>query len=82
MRSEGPVASAVDAGDLRPLLTGSIAEAPSLVLVYPGNRYLPAKVRVFMEFFAEVLPRDGWWPLIAAGGGARAGREKREAARI
>ncbi|MDX1518208.1 MAG: LysR substrate-binding domain-containing protein [Woeseiaceae bacterium] len=51
-------------GRLQPLLTDSVAIAPSLVLVYPGNRYLTAKVRAFKEFFVREFPKDGWWPEI------------------
>lgn len=51
-------------GQLEPLLTDFVANAPSLVLVYPGNRYLTAKVRAFKEFFANEFPTDGWWPQI------------------
>ncbi len=58
--------TAVMDGRLQPILTDYVAYAPSLVLVYPGNRYLTAKVRAFKEFFAEAFPKDGWWPQIAA----------------
>ncbi len=58
--------AAVMDGRLQPILTAYVAWAPSLVLVYPGNRYLTAKVRAFKEFFAEAFPKDGWWPQIAA----------------
>lgn len=51
-------------GRLQPLLTDCAAMAPPLVLVYPGNRYLTAKVRAFKEFFANEFPREGWWPQI------------------
>lgn len=54
----------VQNGLLKPLLTDYVAAAPSLVLVYPGNRYLTAKVRAFKEFFAFEFPQDGWWPRI------------------
>jgi hypothetical protein len=36
------------------------------MLAYPGNPYLPAKVRVFASFFENACPREGWWPRIAA----------------
>lgn len=58
--------SFVATGQLRPLLTEWTAEAPPLVLVYPGNRYLPAKVRVFVDFFADRFPKDGWWDAVSA----------------
>lgn len=55
-------------GLLQPLLTDYAAVAPPLVLVYPGNRYLTAKVRAFKEFFANEFPKEGWWPQIARHG--------------
>lgn len=57
---------AVAAGELQPVLTDQAALAPPLVLVYPGNRYLTAKVRIFSDFFAAEFPEDGWWPGILA----------------
>ena len=54
-------------GDLRAVLTDFVAPAPGLLLVYPGNRYLTAKVRAFGDFFAEELPPDGWWSLLKDG---------------
>lgn len=61
---------AVTRGQLRPLLMDIVAAAPSLVLVYPGNRYLTAKVRAFKEFFANEFPKDGWWPQIVSSAAA------------
>lgn len=57
---------AVMDGELRPILTQHIVQCPPLVLAYPGNRYLPAKVRAFASFFQKAYPREGWWPKIAA----------------
>ena len=57
---------AVMDGELQPLLTAHIAEGVSLMLTYPGNRYLPAKVRAFARFFENAYPKEGWWPKIAA----------------
>ncbi len=51
-------------GTLQPILVPYVADAPPLMLVYPGNRYLTAKVRAFSEFFASVFPREGWWDRI------------------
>lgn len=58
--------AAVLEGGLVPLLTEWVAMAPDLTLVYPGNRYLTAKVRVFADFIAGRLPRHGWWADIVA----------------
>lgn len=57
---------AVISGDLQPVLTRHIAESVPLMLTYPGNRYLPAKVRAFGKFFENAYPKEGWWPQIAA----------------
>jgi len=58
--------SAVLEGKLAPVLTELVAMAPTLMLVYPGNRYLTAKVRAFSDFMAQRFPKDGWWSKIAA----------------
>ena len=57
---------AVMEGDLRPILTDHIVQSLPLMLAYPGNRYLPAKVRAFANFFESAYPKEGWWPQIAA----------------
>lgn len=56
---------AILAGELQPILLDHVTEAPALLLVYPRNRYLTAKVRAFGEFVAEIYPTEGWWPEIA-----------------
>ncbi len=53
-------------GGLQPILEEYVAPAPSLLMVYPGNRYLAAKVRTFIDCFAEAFPKDGWWSEIVA----------------
>lgn len=60
--SEVLVATQLRSGALKPLLTGLAAPAPSLMVVYPSNRYLSAKVRAFADFAAEIFPREGLWP--------------------
>lgn len=57
--------SALLGGTLRAVLTERVAPAPPIMLVYPGNRYLTAKVRAFGEFFADVFPAQGWWSITA-----------------
>jgi len=57
---------AVMSGQLQPVLTDYVAAAPSLVLVYPGNRYLTAKVRAFVEHMTDSFPKEGWWDRILA----------------
>lgn len=59
-------ARAVLDGRLLPVLTGYITSAQPLMLVYPANRYLPARVRAFAEFVQRAYPREGWWPRLEA----------------
>lgn len=61
------VAGAIAQGQLEPVLTDCIALAPPLTLVYPSNRYLTAKVRAFIDHFADVFPRAGWVSDISPG---------------
>lgn len=61
------VHGAILGGQLLPFLTDHAVEALPLTLVYPGNRYLPAKVRAFAEFFEKAYPREGSWPTVATG---------------
>ncbi len=63
---------AVVAGRLEAILTDHAAPAPPIMLVYPANRYLTAKVRAFGEFFADAFPAEGWWSAIEAGHAAAA----------
>ncbi len=56
--------SRVLAGELEPVLVDQVAMAPPLMLVYPGGRYVTAKVRAFNEYFAALFPKDGWWQQI------------------
>lgn len=58
-----PLASQpVKSGQLRTILLDWAAPAPSVSVVYPGNRYLTAKVRAFADFVCEVYPGGGWLP--------------------
>jgi len=61
------VQGAISSGQLQPFLAEHAVAALPLMLVYPGNRYLPAKVRAFAEFFEKAYPKDGSWPNIVAG---------------
>ena len=51
------VSGALRAKAVRAILTGHIAPAPSLHVVYPSNRHLSAKVRAFADFVAEIFPQ-------------------------
>jgi LysR family transcriptional regulator, regulator for bpeEF and oprC len=66
-------------GALQPLLIEWAAPGPPLAVVYPGSRYLTAKVRAFSNFVTEVFPEEyikgkgeqGWWAEVAAMAAAR-----------
>jgi LysR family transcriptional regulator for bpeEF and oprC len=49
------VRAAIRAKRLVNLLPGKTAPAPPMCVVYPSNRYLSAKVRVFADFAADVF---------------------------
>lgn len=51
----------VVAGRLVPLLTGWTPPGPPVSVVYPGSRYLSAKVRAFADFALEAFPAESWW---------------------
>jgi LysR family transcriptional regulator, regulator for bpeEF and oprC len=52
---------ALRSGALRPLLLEFAASGPTVNVVYPGSRYLTAKVRAFSDFVAGIYPRAGVW---------------------
>ncbi|ANK73269.1 MULTISPECIES: LysR family transcriptional regulator [Ensifer] len=59
--SELLVGGDIKAGLLVPLLTGSnYAEAEPITVVYPHRRFLPPRVRVFVDFLAEQFARRPW----------------------
>ena len=53
---------------LRPVLLDWVAPAPALQVVYPSNRYLSAKVRVFADFVCEIFPDKALWPAPSSSG--------------
>jgi LysR family transcriptional regulator for bpeEF and oprC len=56
----------VEEGKLVPILVGCVAAAPSLLLVYPGNRYQTAKLRAFIDYFTGVFKKQDSWKRILA----------------
>lgn len=49
---------------LKPLLSELVAKSLPVMLVYPRNRYLPARVRAFIDFIDRAYPKEGWWTKI------------------
>ncbi|MCY1320737.1 HTH-type transcriptional regulator DmlR [compost metagenome] len=59
--SEILVGGDIRAGLLVPLLTDcNYAEAEPITVVYPHRRFLPPRVRVFVDFLAEQFARRAW----------------------
>ena len=52
-------AADIAAGRLLPLLDDRIAKGAGIYAVYPHRRYLPAKVRVFVDFLAHWFKKHG-----------------------
>jgi LysR family transcriptional regulator for bpeEF and oprC len=59
--SDALAIDALRSGALEPLLLEFTAPGPTLHVVYPGGRYLTAKVRAFSDFVASIYPRAGVW---------------------
>ena len=49
--------AALSSGTVKPVLKHWTAAGPSLYLVYPPNRQLSARLRVFVEFVSEIFAR-------------------------
>ncbi|HKX37455.1 MAG TPA: LysR family transcriptional regulator, partial [Burkholderiales bacterium] len=52
---------ALRSGALKAVLLEFTAPGPTVNVVYPGSRYLTAKVRAFSDFVASIYPRAGVW---------------------
>jgi len=68
-------AAAVAAGSVRPVLTGFTQPELGIYAVFPGNRYVPRRVRALVDYLAERIGPEPYWdalPLFRAGG--RGGR--------
>jgi DNA-binding transcriptional LysR family regulator len=50
----------IDAGRLKPVLTDWTQEVMPLHIVYPPNRHLSNKLRVFVDWAAELFAKDIW----------------------
>lgn len=49
----------IEAGRLVPLLDGHLRDGAGIFAVYPHRRYLPAKIRVFVDFLAQWFRNNG-----------------------
>ena len=55
------VADALRRGTLEPVLPGFRPREPSIHAVYPGNRHVPAKVRVFIDYLRGAFGDPPYW---------------------
>ena len=55
------VYEAIEAGELEPVLTDYRWRKLMAYAVYPANRYLPARVRAFIDFLATRFGDDPYW---------------------
>ena len=58
------VAEDIRKGDLVPVLEAFVRQEGGIYAVYPHARYLPPKIRVFVDFLAERWGGDPDWPKI------------------
>jgi DNA-binding transcriptional LysR family regulator len=58
------VGADIEAGTLVPVLQDFIRQEGGVYAVYPHARYLPPKIRVFIDFLAERWGGDANWPAI------------------
>lgn len=63
-------AAAIEAGSVRPILTDYALPELGIYAVFPGNRYVPRRVRVLVDYLAERIGPEPYWdalPLFRAG---------------
>jgi DNA-binding transcriptional LysR family regulator len=58
------VGADIEAGTLVPVLHSFIRQEGGIYAVYPHARYLPPKIRVFIDFLADRWGGDATWPAI------------------
>ena len=67
-------AAAIEAGSVRPILTGYAQPELGIHAVFPSNRYVPRRVRVLVDYLAERIGPEPYWdalPLFRPAAGAR-----------
>jgi DNA-binding transcriptional LysR family regulator len=73
-------ASAIEAGAVRPILTDFALPELGIYAVFPGNRYVPRRVRVLVDYLAERIGPEPYWdalPLFRAQGATGSRKKKR-----
>lgn len=63
-------ASAIEAGSVRPILTDYALPELGIYAMFPGNRYVPRRVRVLVDYLVERIGPEPYWdalPLFRSG---------------
>ena len=64
-------ASSIEAGLVRPILTDFALPELGIYAIYPGNRYVPQRVRLLVDFLVERIGPEPYWDSVALFGGRR-----------
>lgn len=64
-------ASAIEAGLVKPILTDFALPELGIHAVFPGNRYVPQRVRLLVDFLVERIGPEPYWDSVALFGGRK-----------
>lgn len=64
-------ASAIEAGLVKPVLADFAQPELGIYAIYPGNRYVPQRVRLLVDFLVERIGPEPYWDSVALFGGRR-----------
>lgn len=64
-------ASSIEAGLVKPILTGFAQPEFGIHAIFPGNRYVPQRVRLLVDFLVERIGPEPYWDSVALFGGRR-----------
>lgn len=64
-------ASSIEAGLVKPILTDFALPEFGICAVFPGNRYVPQRVRLLVDFLIERIGPEPYWDAVALFGGRK-----------
>lgn len=70
-------ASAIEAGLVKPILTSFAQPELGIHAVFPGNRYVPQRVRLLVDYLVERIGPEPYWDSVALFGGRKRPQERR-----
>lgn len=68
-------ASSIEAGLVKPVLTAFAQPELGIYAVFPGNRYVPRRVRLLVDFLIERIGPEPYWDSVALFGGRKRPRQ-------